>query len=142
MSVGLESAVCSPPPQRGELLEGDERAENPQELESFGERWFRLYGSATKNDNEEIGFPSFESRVGSVSENVTGEVRFPGYVGAVPGSVGGGDSERVPSLLPPHGLQSCGILVVMENEGPVEAQYQGGGDTDLEVSPPIMTQPS
>ena len=41
----LWQETSSFPPSAGELLEGDERAQNPQELESFGERWFRLHGS-------------------------------------------------------------------------------------------------
>ena len=104
--------ISSFPPTAGEGLE---REENPQETESFGERWLRLYGSA----------------IGNVGE----ETRFPGYMGAVPGSIGGGDFERVPSVLPTQEVQSSGILVVVE-EGPLEAQHEGGGDTDLEVSPP------
>ena len=50
------TAAVPPPPTAGEFLEGDERAENLQEWESFGERWLRLYGSATENDKKEIGF--------------------------------------------------------------------------------------
>ena len=93
--------------------------------------WF---GYGKWKNREETRFPGFESRVGSFLENVAEEVRFPGYMGAVPGSIRGGDSERVPTLLSPQ-VQSSGILVVVENEGPMEA-HQGGGDTDLEVSPP------
>ena len=75
----LWQGTSSFPPSAGELLEGDERAQNPQALESFGERWLRLHGSAMENDREETRFPGFESRVGSFLENVAEEVRFPGY---------------------------------------------------------------
>ena len=48
------------PPTAGEGLE---REENPQETESFGERWLRLYGSAIGSVGEETRFPGYSSLV-------------------------------------------------------------------------------
>ena len=56
----------------------------------------------------------------------------------IPGLHGGRSGkiwrERFPSVLPTPEVQRSGILVVVE-EGPLEAHHQGGGGTDLEVSP-------
>ena len=46
------------PPTAGEGLE---RGGNPEETESFGERWLRLYGSAIGNVGEETRFPGYNS---------------------------------------------------------------------------------